>query len=419
MWPIFLVVATAINPRIPYLLKDVVDEFVPATVSARENLYEAAQNFTDALAAFQLNVVTAESLTAGMISSYLVDVPFTGKYIYGGHAVYDSDAKRVFLGVREPNVYTEATARQMARGAIDSSRALVGVAVTGEAGPVQYPYLERLGVVDFAISLKTTKGAAQSATSSTEFAYTDPTNSGSYATFHKRLQICGDDGHTTTRAFCEQYYDEALADAPRGFTSTSTIRNVRLAIRQETVFAALVLGAEFLNEICADGCPKLEGFLETDYDGDYLECGEPSQLINASLSKPLPTPVDPSSHCMLPSEAYSWPWNCEQTDAKSSQADAKNSRGNMRAGKFANMLGRGGSLAAKLRELVKGVRGGDATWRRPHGTRGARGTLDTIDEANQKLLPDERLPWEWTARAVDPEPRVEQPLSTKPLNSLK
>ena len=51
-------------------------------------------------------IATSESLTAGMIMSTLVDIPWAGYLKYGGFAVYDTDAKRVFNGVTVDDVYT-------------------------------------------------------------------------------------------------------------------------------------------------------------------------------------------------------------------------------------------------------------------------------------------------------------------------
>jgi nicotinamide mononucleotide (NMN) deamidase PncC len=84
-----------------------------------------------------LRVATAESLTAGLIFSTLVDVPFGGWYKYGCVSVYDTDAKRVFLGVEAPDVYTHKCAAQMAIGVLKNSNASVAIAVSGNAMPAQ------------------------------------------------------------------------------------------------------------------------------------------------------------------------------------------------------------------------------------------------------------------------------------------
>lgn len=85
----------------------------------------------------KLNIITAESLTAGMIAKTLVDVPGEGAVIYGGYIVYDTDAKRQMINVVTEGVYSHKTAAQMARGALLNSRAMVALAVTGNAMP--YP----------------------------------------------------------------------------------------------------------------------------------------------------------------------------------------------------------------------------------------------------------------------------------------
>ena len=60
--------------------------------SYSDEIHRASQAFLDSLKARQLNVITAESVTGGMIISSLVDIPLYGAYIYGGVATYDSDA---------------------------------------------------------------------------------------------------------------------------------------------------------------------------------------------------------------------------------------------------------------------------------------------------------------------------------------
>lgn len=82
-----------------------------------------------------LKIATAESLTAGLIFSTLVDIPFGGAYKYGCFGVYDTDAKRVFLNVKVDDVYTHKCAKEMAIGILKNSNASIGIAVTGNAMP--------------------------------------------------------------------------------------------------------------------------------------------------------------------------------------------------------------------------------------------------------------------------------------------
>jgi nicotinamide-nucleotide amidase len=83
-----------------------------------------------------LQVATTESLTAGLILSTLVDIPFGGYLKYGGFGVYDTDAKRVFNGVKVDDVYTHRCAKEMAIGVLKNSNATLAVAVTGNAMPL-------------------------------------------------------------------------------------------------------------------------------------------------------------------------------------------------------------------------------------------------------------------------------------------
>jgi nicotinamide-nucleotide amidase len=82
---------------------------------------------------FKHKIATAESLTGGLIFSTLVDIPFYGYLKYGCFSVYDTDAKRVMLGVNVEDVYTRRCARQMAEGILRNSNATIGIAVSGNA----------------------------------------------------------------------------------------------------------------------------------------------------------------------------------------------------------------------------------------------------------------------------------------------
>lgn len=84
--------------------------------------------------------VTAESLTAGLISSYIVNTPGSSAWFDRGFVTYSNEAKAELLGVSTETLKTkgavsEDTARQMAVGALKNSHADIAVAVTGIAGP--------------------------------------------------------------------------------------------------------------------------------------------------------------------------------------------------------------------------------------------------------------------------------------------
>jgi nicotinamide mononucleotide (NMN) deamidase PncC len=84
----------------------------------------------------QLQIATSESLTAGLMFSTLVDIPWGGYLKYGCFGVYDTNAKRVFNGVSVDDVYTHRCAKQMAVGILLNSNATIGLAVTGNAMPL-------------------------------------------------------------------------------------------------------------------------------------------------------------------------------------------------------------------------------------------------------------------------------------------
>jgi nicotinamide-nucleotide amidase len=82
-----------------------------------------------------LTLALAESLTGGMISSRLCDIPGASAAFRGAIVSYASDVKFDVLGVPEGPVISEAAAAAMVEGACRVLKADVGIAVTGVAGP--------------------------------------------------------------------------------------------------------------------------------------------------------------------------------------------------------------------------------------------------------------------------------------------
>ena len=124
------------------------DDIHDATRDARDNAVRLMNEFQDIWETRKIHhqIATSESLTAGLIMSTLVDVPFGGWYKYGGFMVYDTDAKRVFNGVVVEDVYTEECAEQMAIGVLKNSNCSIALSVTGNAKPPPGKE-ENLGVV--------------------------------------------------------------------------------------------------------------------------------------------------------------------------------------------------------------------------------------------------------------------------------
>ena len=89
----------------------------------------------DELVAQGLTLVTAESLTGGLIGSRLTDVPGSSRAFRGSVVTYAGDIKRELLGVPEGPVVSEEAVVAMATGVCRVLNADVSVAVTGVAGP--------------------------------------------------------------------------------------------------------------------------------------------------------------------------------------------------------------------------------------------------------------------------------------------
>lgn len=87
-----------------------------------------------------LRIVTAETVTAGLVSACLTSVSGASQLFERGFVLYHSSAKATGLGVPETisakfgAVSAEVT-RALAEGALKVSAAGVSVAVTGYAGP--------------------------------------------------------------------------------------------------------------------------------------------------------------------------------------------------------------------------------------------------------------------------------------------
>lgn len=111
----------------------------------------AAYELLNKISDKKLSIVTIESLTAGLIFSTLVDIPFAGASKYGCFGVYDTNAKRVFTGVSVDNVYTHKCAKEMAVGGLRNSNATLAIAVTGNAMPVSNE-IDNLGEVFIGIA---------------------------------------------------------------------------------------------------------------------------------------------------------------------------------------------------------------------------------------------------------------------------
>jgi nicotinamide-nucleotide amidase len=98
-----------------------------------------------------LTLAVAESLTGGLVSSRLVNVPGASGWFRGGIVSYATDLKHDLLGVPEGPVVTSEAAVAMADGARRRLGADIGLSVTGVAGPDEQES-QRPGTVFMAVA---------------------------------------------------------------------------------------------------------------------------------------------------------------------------------------------------------------------------------------------------------------------------
>ena len=114
-----------------------------------------AQRLGRALAERRWTAATAESCTGGLIAGAITDVAGSSAWFDRGFVTYSNEAKSEMLGVRAETLaahgaVSEATAQEMAAGALARSGADIVVAVTGIAGPTGGSPGKPVGLVCFA-----------------------------------------------------------------------------------------------------------------------------------------------------------------------------------------------------------------------------------------------------------------------------
>jgi nicotinamide-nucleotide amidase len=102
-------------------------------------------------------VALAESCTGGMLGSLLTDVAGSSDYVKCGWVVYETAATQRALGVssetlRAHGAVSEATVREMARGARERGGATWGIGISGIAGPGGGSDEKPVGTVHVAVS---------------------------------------------------------------------------------------------------------------------------------------------------------------------------------------------------------------------------------------------------------------------------
>ena len=124
-----------------------------------DNLDQLAANVGVDLQARSWSLATAESCTGGGIGEAITRIAGSSQWFDCGFITYSNHAKQDMLGVSPQTILqfgavSEETAREMARGAIEHSRANIAVAVTGIAGPGGGSPLKPVGTVCIAWLIK-------------------------------------------------------------------------------------------------------------------------------------------------------------------------------------------------------------------------------------------------------------------------
>ena len=99
-------------------------------------------------------IVGAESCTGGLIAAVLTSVSGSSTWVDRGFVTYSNEAKMQMLGVSPATfdvfgAVSVETAREMATGALNASRATMAYSVTGVAGPTGGTATKPVGMVCF------------------------------------------------------------------------------------------------------------------------------------------------------------------------------------------------------------------------------------------------------------------------------
>ncbi len=99
-----------------------------------------SQSLNLALAESNLRLVTAESCTGGAIAAGVTSEAGSSQVFDGGFVVYSDQMKQDLLGVNQGTLdefgaVSEQTVREMLIGALNNTRADIGIAISGIAGP--------------------------------------------------------------------------------------------------------------------------------------------------------------------------------------------------------------------------------------------------------------------------------------------
>jgi nicotinamide-nucleotide amidase len=118
-------------------------------------LLQLSESVGQALLAQNLILTTAESCTGGWVAAAITATAGSSEWYERGFVTYSNAAKVDMLGVApgtldKEGAVSEATASEMAAGALAHSRASIALAITGIAGPTGGSPGKPVGTVCFA-----------------------------------------------------------------------------------------------------------------------------------------------------------------------------------------------------------------------------------------------------------------------------
>lgn len=123
------------------------------------DLQDLAQRLGARLLAAGMQLVLAESCTGGWVAKVITDIAGSSQWFDRGFVTYTNVSKQELLGVAADTLDIEgavsaATVSAMARGALAHSRAQVGCAISGIAGPGGGTPTKPVGLVWFAWAVR-------------------------------------------------------------------------------------------------------------------------------------------------------------------------------------------------------------------------------------------------------------------------
>ena len=196
----------------------------------------------------KLSLITAESLTGGLIFSTLVDIPFGGIHKYGCICVYNSDFKKSLLEVKVDNIYSHKCAKEMAVGALLKSNASIVIAVTGNAMPLD-DKKDHLGEVFIGIAGYTNNDTIKVSTNVYNFCHEN--------TFNKNTKLINIIAHKINipRVNLDNYNDlqltSLMAQYIRYITVEQALNDCREFIKQNQLIIPIISNHN-IKIICQD-----------------------------------------------------------------------------------------------------------------------------------------------------------------------